>query len=267
MTELNDHDKLKLLLPNLFEGELSDSQVEELRFILRNNPSARKFYARYVAMHALLEWRNPPPLVPSGSGQSADVQTAPVQSAPAKKSPVLGFLGGLGNAISSYPVVFGIGLLAVVGTFLLLSGRFGRSAAAPGKADDVAKTDALPNGDSTPADPVVARLTGGIDCHWDGAGKSPTIGDGFRSGQSLHLAAGVAEIKFDIGVKVIVQSPASFSIDTKSSMKMNAGKLTAEITNVDARLQSSYARRHVCRSGHGIWRRSGARRQQPNSRL
>ena len=56
-----------------------------------------------------------------------------------------------------------------------------------------------------------------------------------KTGQSLHLAAGVAEITFDVGANVILQAPAAFEVESATSARLEMGKATAEITTAAAR--------------------------------
>jgi hypothetical protein len=61
------------------------------------------------------------------------------------------------------------------------------------------------------------------------------VGQELPAGQSLSLASGVAEIEFDIGAKVILQSPASFQLLAANAARLEMGKATVEITNERAR--------------------------------
>jgi hypothetical protein len=64
---------------------------------------------------------------------------------------------------------------------------------------------------------------------------SPELGQTLRVGQSLGLASGVAEIEFDIGAKVILQSPASLELLSPKSARLIIGKATVEIKSERAR--------------------------------
>lgn len=79
----------------------------------------------------------------------------------------------------------------------------------------------------------VARLTRVADCRWADQGLAP--GDPLKTGQWLHLAAGVAEVKFDIGVRLVVQGPALLKFESADSARLEIGKVTAEIFTERAR--------------------------------
>jgi hypothetical protein len=74
----------------------------------------------------------------------------------------------------------------------------------------------------------VAQLVRTAGCRW--ADQDSAHGDRLAIGQSLHLASGVAEIQFDVGVKVVLQAPAAFRIESAKSARLDRGKLTAVVT-------------------------------------
>ncbi len=80
-----------------------------------------------------------------------------------------------------------------------------------------------------------ARLVRDKDCHWNGQTPAPEVGQTLPVGQPLGLASGVAEIEFDIGAKVILQSPAAFELLSANSARLEMGKATVEIKNQRAR--------------------------------
>ena len=51
----------------------------------------------------------------------------------------------------------------------------------------------------------------------------------------LDLAAGVVELRFDAGVKVILQGPARADLTSAMAMRLQSGKMTAEILRPEAR--------------------------------
>ena len=80
-----------------------------------------------------------------------------------------------------------------------------------------------------------ARLVRAKDCHWNGQLSAPEVGQTLPLGQPLRLASGVAEIEFEIGAKVILQSPAAFELLSANSARLEMGKATVEIKNERAR--------------------------------
>jgi hypothetical protein len=54
-------------------------------------------------------------------------------------------------------------------------------------------------------------------------------GTQFKIGQTLHLAAGLAEVVFGCGAKIIVQGPADMEIDSAKAATLHIGRLTADV--------------------------------------
>ena len=142
----------------------------------------------------------------------------------ARASPVLGFLGDIGT--QSWGYVAGHSVFLTLGVVLLILGSVAWTIARKGEGGKGRKRDAgdrnvfpapslpfsLDHGYMVPAflpiffprrplDPR-RRLPLGRSRPWK-------PGDRLQSGQSLHLAAGVAEIAFDVGARVILQAPAA----------------------------------------------------------
>jgi hypothetical protein len=80
----------------------------------------------------------------------------------------------------------------------------------------------------------VARLTVADGCRWLDEQGSPQAGGELAVGQTLHLASGVVEIRFDVGARVVLQGPASFAIESPTSARLTMGKLTVEILAKEA---------------------------------
>ena len=88
-------------------------------------------------------------------------------------------------------------------------------------------------GEGTISSPPVARFVRSVDCRDRTVAPGP--GECLKVGQSLHLATGTAEFKFDVGARVLLQGPASLEIQSHNCVRLAAGKLTTEITAKQAR--------------------------------
>jgi hypothetical protein len=75
----------------------------------------------------------------------------------------------------------------------------------------------------------VARLTSIADCRWANGTAATKQGSALKSGQSLKLAEGLAEITFACGAKVILQGPAVLEIESAKTAILHSGKLTADV--------------------------------------
>lgn len=73
----------------------------------------------------------------------------------------------------------------------------------------------------------VARLSAAKETRWTGAALAP--GAPLRKGQRLELAAGLAEVTFDSGARVVIEGPTSFVINSAWDSTLRAGTLRASV--------------------------------------
>jgi Concanavalin A-like lectin/glucanases superfamily/FecR protein len=245
--ELHQSDRLSELVAGLLDGILSDTELEELRTRLRNDDSVREQYFEQIVTHAMLEWRQGTPNSPAThetKGGALSPQTNPVIAAqllqfnapqidqvlsgePSKP----GFTGGLGSVFSSFAIVFLLILVVSVGV-VQFAHWF-----APGRGwfGNPRLTAGIPRESAQPLSRLkVVKLTTTADCGWIEAAKGLQVGNAIPAGRSYELIAGDAELTLDSGVRLLFQSPASFSVDSLDNVRLNAGKLTAEINNKNA---------------------------------
>jgi len=75
----------------------------------------------------------------------------------------------------------------------------------------------------------VATLTRTHDCRWAEGAIAPKEGSQLRVGQTLNLAAGLAEIVFTCGAKAILQGPAILELHSDKVSTLRTGKMTADV--------------------------------------
>jgi hypothetical protein len=236
--------ELRALIARVREGQPTPEQQARLQQMLTDSDAARTMYARYTAMQAILELAvggidaerptaNPREL--SGGWLPATIEDDRTSSS--SISPVVNLFDAPGHATVGYfssgwpiayliaTVVFAVGLL--VGTLVHVS---------PNKEfADHTHTGRTPNPQSPApnSSPTVARITGSVDCVWDGAAnhqseiineKSP-----LHLGDTLALRSGLLEITYDTGAKIILQGPATYQIQSPADGYLSVGKLTAKL--------------------------------------
>jgi len=243
MTGESRSDRFTSLLAELLDGKLTDEQIDELQTLMREDEALRSQYFRYLVTHAMLEWRHGIQNSPTGApfeqqhiGEAAPEREMPAAAAESEDHkrtrtiiPPLRFFGEGGAHFAIYPFIL---LLCVIGVgaaayFVRMAIRGEHQ----GEQQEVVTTRS-----ATPAakDSVVARLTASVGCVWEST-NPPGLGEGLKVGQSVKLASGVAEMTFDIGARVILQSPATMTVDSAKGVRLHSGKLTAEIATADAR--------------------------------
>ena len=117
------------------------------------------------------------------------------------------------------------------------------------RPEQVARQSAPLPSPSPPLPSVVGRITGMADCQWKKGGLETRdwgLEEGSRTGRStcqslipnlqslvslgdtFALASGLMEITYDTGAKVILQGPATYSVETNGGY-LSLGKLTGKL--------------------------------------
>lgn len=78
--------------------------------------------------------------------------------------------------------------------------------------------------------PLVARLVKAVDCQWTDPISKPMVGSFLRQGQRLELNEGFVEIHFDGGVRLILEGPATMTIESAGKVRLERGKLAALVS-------------------------------------
>jgi len=195
---------------------------------------------------------SPSPLMGEGRGEGSSASR--LAPAPPVKSPVLGFLGGVVDYVSHSRMLMFWLMFAVLGTvFIAHFGSLMLSRFWAQRNEQIAQNGGgagqRPGGPAerpeVPAGKIVARLTDAIDCKWKlsegerpSPQPSPIRGEGvvqlaldteFSAGQQLNLTAGLAELTFDSGAKVILHAPAQFVVSEALGGDLQLGRLSAKV--------------------------------------
>jgi hypothetical protein len=72
-----------------------------------------------------------------------------------------------------------------------------------------------------------ARLTNAFEARFAEGQLSTVIGTALPTAQQVELTHGFVELTLDDGAKVVVEAPATFSIDSRAAMTLHSGKLSA----------------------------------------
>jgi hypothetical protein len=237
--------RLAELISQLLDGQLPEADLEELRAVLRVDDSAREKYLEQIVTHAMLQWRTG--TVNIASKQDSDTNNATASTAAAALAPdsagqsnpmvtdrssPLGFPGILRTPFPLF-VVFCVFVL-VASSFLILRYTQVLKSSRPGSENPNLVSSAKPISTSKSAQLRVARLTKTVNSRWDEATKGLQVGDIISAGQYHDLLSGIAELTFDNGARLLLQSPVSFSLESRDTVQLRAGKLTAEINNQEA---------------------------------
>ena len=210
--------RLEPLLSALLEGELTDADRAALDDILRHEPEARQFYARYMFVHAALSWKlRGEKVLPVDSPTVAEI-AGPTISTPAvehgEKTVAPRTAGttprgwkGMVRDFSEQPLALAVVVLALVSGAVLIW-QFSSTGPQP-----VAQQPVPP--DATP-EIVIARVTRSVDAVWE-MDAWAADGDKLAAGQRLALKSGLAEIAFESGASLILEGPAELILGGENS--------------------------------------------------
>jgi len=189
--KLTDQETFELsgLCDAVVDGSLTEVQQERLNHWLASSLEARKFYIRSMALSASLHTYSAEML--ADAPDVAWVPSEPEQSSAWKWMAPLALAASL---VLAFWVV-----------------------------------DRNGSGVMPDADVLVARLTASKDCVWGTGSSSVNPGDHLRSGQGVELAAGLAEITFDSGARVVLEGPSAIDVDSAWGLTLHCGTLKASV--------------------------------------
>ena len=240
--------ELEGLLAALCEGELTPAKRDRLRTLLRDHPEARRFYKRYLEVHALLEWEAGAAAVEQPVDEVLhmlrDIESSAVvepvrlhdpsevkPSKPAEDRPDFNEVAGLVWSFASQPKVWAP-LAAVVAltlgiTVVVLSTSTNTTSNTP-----AASATPTPRGSDTTTTLTtqpVATITATHNAVW----ASKPAGDLRRgtpltANQRLTLTQGFAEITTNRGAVAVLEAPATLEILGNNRIALASGTLIGQ---------------------------------------
>jgi hypothetical protein len=253
MSEQYDSQQLEHLLARLADETATPEDIAALEEILASDSIARRRYVHYFDLHNELRLRARLGQLQLLSGRQLGADSAQDIAQPAKPgSSALGILRHFhtsGVFASGKWKVAGLAICVLLLTMAIITSVMTRGPHRSGAASQLAQRNAggqarepessisAPRAriDQSTVPASVARLTKTANSRWARKAATPAIGEELAAGRLLELEAGVAEIEFEIGARVIVQSPATLQLVSPNSMQLDVGKVTVEIKDERAR--------------------------------
>jgi hypothetical protein len=212
LARLSD-EQLEALLESASDATLGDEQVDLI---------LRKVGAKLAAAERTTEPALPPPL-----------PAPPAATQPA--SPVLGFLGDISQlGVSFNPMAWTLLAIAIALTFgavLAIRGiprHNGGQVTVNHKSDEAKPSSSAPVANTQPS-PVVATITKMVECRCAADSPAPRLRDCVEVGRQFDLEAGLLEITYDTGAKVILHGPVSYKVRSNNSGFLAYGDLTGVV--------------------------------------
>jgi hypothetical protein len=229
MSEVAAKQKLLRVLGDLCNGQLALQDEAWLQETLAASADARSIYMDYMELDACLDAeasalvqqsvaQQSPAMMPvrDGLAMSGDLATLACELLPAGEPQNLsGRIAATRRwALPNWAVaaaLAGVALFSSLTTWGLFSFFDGRG-------------PAFSRGN------VVARITGTQNSVWQNeATERVSYGSDLYAGQELMLSAGVAEITFQDGATVLLESPARFVVNAPHEVELQEGRLAAVV--------------------------------------
>jgi hypothetical protein len=252
-------EELAALLAQLCDGELTNAESARLENRLRGDQAARRFYLRYMNLHAGLHWlrrSRPATSVPLAGGKQLDTVLRSDERAGTLEVPVAWRTPEMSpSEVSRWPLAWAgrllphgtgphdpprlerwldIAPIAIFGCLMLaigvvagwwLLGR--REATSPIAVNQPAQRTTV-EADSPRREPAIATLAGATNCQWLDRSALP-VGCTFPAGWPVRLARGVAEFLLASGVRVVVSGPATVVLRDSTVVALEAGCLWIQV--------------------------------------
>ena len=252
-------DRVEALILARESGDITATEMEELDRLVREEPEARRIYARYVVETVDLQgwaacadfcgisfletntsFENPSAAVVDVSDASWEVRSS--------STPIFCLLPSSVHSTSGYlssgwPMAYLIATVVVgIGIAIAAITRVTEP------MQQVVQSPSVVSPDRSPLPCLVGRITGMVDCVWSvgredklpspacgraggegGLNKSNILHSPIRLGDRLGISSGLLEITYTSGAKVILQGPVRYEVESAASGYLAVGKLTARL--------------------------------------
>ncbi len=222
MSDRQLENRVLKVLGDLCNGTITSHDQVWLEGLLTTDIDVQTLYVDYMSMHASLHVEGAPLELQVGgfAGENRD-ETIPLQSTHTNRSILGDVLRVLPtsrkNTFLLAATLAGVALFAGLLTYQTFSPQWQ-------KLSRLAARDA---GDSQLQ--VVARITATQNCLWKHVSQPIGFGTALVVGQKLELQEGLAEITFENGATMLLESPATFVIEASHEMALHVGRLAAVI--------------------------------------
>jgi hypothetical protein len=218
LARLSD-EQLEALLESASDATLADEQVDLI---------LRKVSAKLVAAERASEPTLPPP------------SSVPPAATTPPTSPVLGFLGDIthlgGSFTPTFWILFGVAIALTFGAAVAIRGISWHNAGANGgqvavgdKTEPPKPSSSAPIAATESLSAIVATITKMVDCRCAADCPAPRLRDCVEVGRQFDLEAGLLEITYDTGAKVILHGPVSYKVRSNNSGFLAYGDLTGVV--------------------------------------
>ena len=212
-------DQIHELVTARFFDELTPEQFARLDSLLAEDATARRIYLQYIYETLAL-----PSLVGSDEREAASPADEPVVQAGQLPTIVARPLTPSEPFVGS-PLFACMVATAVLAVMLLGAWLYKISIPEPPAVEQSHSIATL----DTPLPAIVGRVTGLHECRWGDADAETFRGAPVRIDSKYSLDAGLLEITYSTGARVILEGPCEYVIDSRASGYLGVGKLIARV--------------------------------------
>ena len=228
--------------------EMSPEQFARLDGLLGENAAARRLYVQYIyetlalpSLVGALDSDDMPPLpLEEGAGDWATLQAdGPDAAVDSPRSfdletqiPIPRFPLVTPHSLQTSPPFVGspvfsyMAAVLILGVMLLFAWAYKPAAYLQLTHD---RSQWGTSGEKRDDMVFVGRITGMKDCRWAEPDTIAYPGSSVPLGRKYALSAGLMEITYDSGAKVILEGPCTYQVETRASGFLSLGKLTAQV--------------------------------------
>ena len=216
-------DVLRMQIFRLVDKQLPVDESSELEQLLLHDPDARKLYVNEIDLLGNLYWDNCLDMTAVVNASIRRSHSAPAKSSPDESKADAHTSSGLHSmqllvrqlAHSSLACSALVALL-FYGSFVVLAWNL-----RPASVSDYDGVQV--------AFPTVAYVTGLADVTWDPTTKPRLTDTAIRATEPLAIEAGCVELRLNRGVTVLIEGPASWTMDGENEATLHRGKAVAKV--------------------------------------
>ncbi len=211
MSPVERHEELGRLAATLCDGEITPAEARRLEELASQSPEARRYLIDYLQLHGELHWDH-------ALGAGADI-TATLGKPLAPEE----FARGTRRAGQGKPGMRLLLLLATLAVSIAV-------AIIGWRAIPLQREPRARPGEPSGAG-FVAQVTATADARWAVGTDQRYRNRRLSAGEGVQLQAGLAEVTFDSGIRIVLQGPADLHVDSADAAFLMSG---AAVTTVPA---------------------------------
>lgn len=207
-----NENRYRQLLAEMFDRQLTKSELRALDEAMLSSYQLRNEYLQIAKISADLEWEFSQPLQSNLNNLEGTIARSPSDQSKFAQTSRFSMATAIAAAL----------MLALSAALWWSTNQMQK------QMIDMAEMQGSHTDDGS-SEPVIATLTGAVDCVWGEAIEPPIYGAGINTDKTLNLESGLVQLTFESGAKVILEGPAEVKLHNSFYASLNRGKATAVV--------------------------------------